>query len=314
MQAEYLVTGGAGFIGSNIVETLVNEGRTVRVLDDLSSGRRSNLAEVEGRFEWIEGSLLDGEVLERALHGVRFVLHLAALPSVVRSVREPELVNRVNVDGTLKLLVKARDAGIERVVFSSSSSVYGNTQVLPKHEDLPTGPLSPYAITKLAGEQYCRVFHALYGLKTFALRYFNVFGPRQNPNSAYAAVIPLFLAALARGEAPVLYGDGGQTRDFTYVENVVRANLACCTAPEAAAGQVYNVACGDRMAVKQLAQELARLMGREVAPVHAPERPGDVRDSQADNRRAREGLGWQPTVDIPTGLRRTLEWFVKHES
>jgi nucleoside-diphosphate-sugar epimerase len=240
---------------------------------------------------------------------VRNVLHIAALPSVIRSVENPEETNDVNVGGTLSLLVAARDAGVKRFVFSSSSSVYGDTQVLPKQEDMKPMPLSPYAAQKLMGEHYCRLFHDLYGLETFALRYFNVFGPRQNPASQYAAVIPLFIDALKNGRAPVIYGDGGQTRDFTYVDDVVEANILCCAAPAGAAGGVYNVARGDRVSVNGLAEALMAIMGRNIEPVHEAARPGDVRDSQADSTRARELLDWKPGTTFEEGLRRTVGFF-----
>jgi len=306
---EFLVSGGAGFIGSNIVHTLVARGRSVRVLDDFSTGLKKNIEDIADQIDIVEGDLLHEDKLDRALQGVRYVLHLAALPSVLRSVRDPVATNSVIVNGTLNLLVKARDMGIERVVYSSSSSVYGNTPVLPKEEGMRPMPLSPYAIAKLTGEHYCRVFHELYGLKTFSLRYFNVFGPRQNPHSQYAAVIPLFIDAIREGRSPTIKGDGEQTRDFTYVENVAEGNIACCTAPEEAAGKVYNIACGDRTSVNDLARSLIEMMGSDVEPEYIDPQPGDVRDSQADNRRARELLGWEPSVDFKEGLRRTIAWY-----
>jgi len=215
----------------------------------------------------------------------------------------------VNISGTLNLLLAARDAGVKRVVFSSSSSVYGDTPVLPKQEDMKPSPLSPYALHKLAGEHYCRMFHSLYGLKTYSLRYFNVFGPRQNPKSQYAAVIPLFIQAILNDRAPVIHGDGGQTRDFTFVEDIISANLACCQAPDSAAGGVFNVAWGNRISVKELALTIARLIGKSIVPIHEPSRPGDVRDSQADSTRARQILGWEPRVSFDEGLTRTIEWY-----
>jgi UDP-glucose 4-epimerase len=312
MTSDYLVTGGAGFIGSNIVHKLVADGKSVRVLDNFATGRRSNIEDVLDDIELVEGDLRSVEDVARAVKGVRYVIHLGALPSVVRSVNDPVLSNDVNINGTLNLLVQARDAGVERLVLSSSSSVYGNTPTLPKQEDMTPMPLSPYAINKLTGEHYCRVFHGLYGLKTFCLRYFNVFGPRQDPKSQYAAVIPLFIQAYRDGKAPLIHGDGGQTRDFTYVDNVVAANLACCTAPEESAGQVYNVACGDRTSINQLAETIAQIMGTDIRPEHDEPRAGDVRDSQADNTRARQNLGWEPVVDFESGLRKTVAWFMSH--
>lgn len=307
--AEYLVTGGGGFIGSNLVHRLVREGRSVRILDNFSTGRRENLTGLADRIEVVEGDLRDPDALRAAVAGIRHVLHLGALGSVLRSVEDPVTSNDVNVGGTLGLLVAARDAGVERFVLSSSSSVYGDTPTLPKREDMTPQPLSPYALTKLAGEHYLRIFHRLYGLKTFSLRYFNVFGPRQNPASQYAAVIPLFIRALLRGEPCTLNGDGQQTRDFTYVDDVVSANLACLHAPDVAAGNVYNVAWGNRVSLLELAATLGRLLGVSLPPVHRAARPGDVRDSQADATRARMLLGWAPSVPFEEGLRRTVAWF-----
>jgi nucleoside-diphosphate-sugar epimerase len=309
MGAEYLVTGGAGFIGSNIVHALLDQGRSVRVLDNFSTGRRANLADVASKIEIVDGDLREPDDVKRSVAGVKFVIHLGALPSVARSVEDPASTNEVNVTGTLRLLLAARDAGVERFVFSSSSSVYGNTPTLPKREDMLPEPLSPYALSKLAGEHYGRMFHSLYGLKTFSLRYFNVFGPRQNPKSDYAAVIPLFVDAFSNDRAPQIHGDGEQTRDFTYVADVVSANLACCTAPESAAGGVYNVAWGRRTSINELARTIAQLLGKKIEPVHTPSRAGDVRDSQADSTRARTMLGWKPAVTFEDGLARTVEWF-----
>jgi nucleoside-diphosphate-sugar epimerase len=305
----YLVTGGAGFIGSNFVHRLASEGRPVRVLDNFFSGRRENLTGLEDRIELIEGDLRDRAIVARAVKDVRFVIHFGAMPSVIRSVEDPWSANDVNINGTLNLLLAARDAGVDRVVFSSSSSVYGNTPVLPKQEDMTPTPLSPYALHKLAGEHYMRMFHNLYGLKTYSLRYFNVFGPRQNPKSDYAAVIPLFINAVLNDRAPVLHGDGGQTRDFTYVDDIVAANLACCEAPEAAAGGVYNVAWGNRISIKELALLIARILGKDIEPKHEPARAGDVRDSQADSSRAKAMIGWEPKVTFEEGLRRTIAWY-----
>ena len=309
MASEFLVTGGGGFIGSNTVHTLVASGRSVRVLDNFSTGRRENLASVASKIDLVDGDLCQDDALKKAVAGVRYILHFAALPSVIRSVEDPRSTNHVNVTGTLNLLIAARDAGVERVVFSSSSSVYGNTATLPKRENMLPEPLSPYALSKLAGEHYGRMFHDLYGLRTFSLRYFNVFGPRQNPKSDYAAVIPLFVDALMHDRAPVIYGDGEQTRDFTYVDDVVAANLCCCHAPDSASGGVYNVAWGRRTSVNELARTIASVLGKKIEPVHKPARAGDVRDSQADSTRARELLGWKPGVTFEEGLKRTVEWF-----
>ena len=306
-----LVTGGAGFIGSHLVRRLLREGQAVRVLDNFATGRRQNLDEVAADIELLEGDLRRPEDVRRAVAGAACVLHLGALGSVARSVEDPWTSHDANVNGTLHLLLAARDAGVQRFVFSSSSSVYGDTPTLPKREDMTPHPLSPYAFTKLAGEHYCRLFHRLYGLPTFALRYFNVFGPRQNPRSQYAAVIPLFVDAYRHGKPPRINGDGLQTRDFTYVEDVVAANLACLRAPPEAAGEVYNVAWGHRVSVLDLAKRIGALLGSDIAPEHGPSRAGDVRDSQADATRARTRLGWEPSVPFDEGLRRTVAWFVE---
>ncbi len=311
MSARYLVTGGAGFIGSNLVRHLLARGETVRVLDNFSTGRRENLQELADRIEVVEGDLRVDDDVRRAMKDVQYVLHLGALGSVSRSVQDPMTTHEVNATGTLRVLIAAREAGVERVVFSSSSSVYGNTPVLPKQEDMTPTPLSPYALSKLSGEHHARLFHTLFGLRTYSLRYFNVFGPRQNPKSQYAAVIPLFVDALRAGQAPTIYGDGEQTRDFTYVDDVIAANLACCTAPDAAAGGVFNVAWGNRISVKELARRIGQLLGREIPPVHQAPRAGDVRDSQADATRAHTLLGWQPRVPFADGLQRTVEWFLQ---
>jgi nucleoside-diphosphate-sugar epimerase len=311
MKDQYLVTGGGGFIGSNIAHTLVSRGHAVRVLDDFSTGRRKNLRDIGREIELVEGDIRDDALLKKVMKGVRYVLHTAALPSVARSVKDPLSTNSVNVCGTLKVLVAARDAGVERVVFSSSSSVYGDTPTLPKREDMTPMPRSPYAISKLAGEHYARAFCDLYGLKTFSLRYFNVFGPRQNPKSQYAAVIPLFIDAIRRRERPVIFGDGEQTRDFTYVDDVVAANLCCCSAPAGSAGSVCNVGGGHRVSINTLARTVADILGKNIRPVHKHTRAGDVRDSQADPSRAKKMLGWTPRVSFETGLRRTVEWFLR---
>lgn len=307
---EYLVTGGCGFIGSNLTRALVQRGARVRVLDNLSTGHRENLAGIEAEIELCVGDIRSREDVRAALRGVRYVLHAAALPSVARSVQDPWTTHDVNVNGTLNLLLACREMGVERLVFSSSSSVYGDTPELPKREDMRPEPRSPYALSKLTGEHYCRLFTELYGLATFSLRYFNVFGPRQDPTSPYAAVIPRFISALRAGRPPVIYGDGLQTRDFTYVDDVVEANLACCRAPLSAAGRCYNVAWGNKVSVLMLAQLLTQLMGVKIQPVHEAPRPGDVRDSQADSTLARERLGWAPRIPFAEGLRRTVEWFL----
>jgi nucleoside-diphosphate-sugar epimerase len=279
-------------------------------MDDFSTGRRENLAGVENDIELIEDDIRDAVVLKKALKGVQYVLHLAAIPSVVRSVEDPLTTNSVNVCGTLKILIEARDAGVERVVFSSSSSVYGDTPILPKQEDMNPMPRSPYALSKLTGEYYCRMFRDLYGLKTFSLRYFNVFGPQQNPKSQYAAVIPRFIDSLKHNQNPIIHGDGNQTRDFTFVEDVVAANLCCCAAPEASAGSVCNIGCGDRITINELATRLAVIMGKNIQALHDAPQKGDVRDSQADISRARQLIQWTPKTSLDVGLKKTAEWFL----
>lgn len=309
MDGLHLITGGAGFIGSNLARRLAGQGARVRVFDNLSSGHLENLAGLEKSVEFVQGDLRDAAAVRAALQGVRHVFHIGALASVQASVDDPATTHEVNVTGTLNVLLAARDAGVERVVFSSSASIYGDSPEMPKREDMRPEPLTGYALSKLAGEHYGRIFRGLYGLKFFALRYFNVFGPRQDPASHYAAVIPLFMRAYAAGRQPTIYGDGGQTRDFTYVEDIVSANLACLTAPESAAGGVYNVAYGDRVSVNELAAQIAALAGQPFAPIYAPARSGDIRESQSDSTRARRVLGWQPAHTFAEGLRTTYDWF-----
>lgn len=305
----YLVTGGAGFIGSNMVHHLLGKGEEVRVLDNLSTGRKLNLETVESDIDFIEGDLKNPADVAKAVKGVKYIFNFGALPSVIRSVEDPLSSHEANINGVLNLLIAARDAGVDRLVFSSSSSVYGDTPVLPKQEDMFPTPLSPYALSKLTGEHYCRIFHELYGLKAFSLRYFNVFGPRQDPKSHYAAVIPLFINALLDDKAPTIHGDGKQTRDFTYVDDVIAANLACCTADEKAAGGVYNVAWGNRISINDLAKSIADILGKDIQPIHGPSRAGEVMDSQADPSRAKEFLGWEPKVTFEEGLMRAIDWY-----
>ena len=306
--AAYVVTGGAGFIGSNIVARLVSDGEDVRVVDDFSTGRPENLAEFTGRIELLEGSICDGGLLARAFDGADYVLHQAALASVQRSVENPLASNEANVEGTVKVLTAARDAGVKRVVYASSSSVYGDTPELPKREDMKTDPLSPYAVSKLAGEHYCCVFDDLFEIETVSLRCLSVFGPRQGPESQYAAVIPIFVQRLLAGETPQVFGDGEQSRDFTYVENAVEANLLAATA-EGAGGAVCNVGCGRRYTLNELLDSLRGLIASNVGAEYLEERPGDVRHSLADIEEARERLGYEPLVDFEEGLRRTVEWY-----
>jgi nucleoside-diphosphate-sugar epimerase len=304
----YLVTGGAGFIGSHLAEELERRGERVRVVDSLITGHRHNLAHLK-TVEFVQGDLADPDVAHRAVEGgVDYVLHQAAIPSVPRSVQDPVTSNRANVDATLNILVASRDAKVKRLVFAASSSAYGDQPTLPKHEDMPTNALSPYALQKIVGEQYLRLFTTLYGLETVSIRYFNVFGPRQDPSSPYSGVISLFATALLEGRAPTICGDGGQTRDFTYVANVVDGVLRACTAP-GASGQVINVATGGRISILELATTMAAVLGVKTAPEFIAARAGDVRDSQADITRARTLLGYQPTVAFEDGLRRTLDWY-----
>jgi nucleoside-diphosphate-sugar epimerase len=307
----YLVTGGAGFIGSNIIHQLVARGEAVRVLDNFSTGRRENLATVLADIELVEGDLRDLKACQRAVAGVEHILHQGAIPSVKRSVDNPFLSNDANVNGTLNLLVAARDAGVRRVVYASSSSIYGNSPVLPKREDMQPRPKSPYAVSKLAAEQYCRAFTEVYGLETVSLRYFNVFGPRQDPTSQYSAVIPLFIKAMVAGESPVVYGDGLQSRDFTYVSNNVKANLLAVTAPGVAGG-VFNVACGKRYTLLDLIALLNDILGTFIEPVFSPPCPGDVKHSVADISLAQEQMGYTVEVDFEAGLEKTVDWYREH--
>ncbi|MGE5816378.1 MAG: SDR family oxidoreductase [Acidobacteriota bacterium] len=306
--SNYLVTGGAGFIGSHLCEALVARGEHVRVVDSLITGKRANLAHLAGAVEFMEGDLADLDVARRAVQGCEFVLHQAAIPSVPRSVNDPITSNRANIDATLNVAVAARDAGVRRIVYAGSSSAYGNTPTLPKHEDMPTAPLSPYALQKLVGEQYLQLFTRLYGVETVTIRYFNVFGPRQDPSSPYSGVISLFVSALVEGRQPTIYGDGEHTRDFTYVANVVDGVLRACTAPEAS-GEVINVATGGRVSLNQLFSAIRDLTGARVDPIFAAPREGDVKDSQADIGKAQRLLGYKPIVSFEEGLRRTLEWY-----
>ena len=316
--ASYLVTGGAGFIGSHLVEELLRRGHRVRVADSLITGKTDNVAAAVAAArrtapdapdpEVVIGDLAEPEVARAAVAGIDFVLHQAAIPSVPRSVDDPVTSNRANVDATLQLLVAARDAGVKRVVYAGSSSAYGNTVVLPKREDMPSDPLSPYALQKFVGEQYMQLFSRLYGLETVTIRYFNVFGPRQDPSSAYSGVISLFLRAVTEQQPPTIHGDGEQTRDFTYVANVVDGVLSAVETP-AAAGEVINVATGARVSLNHLLASVQQLAGTSLRPSYGPARAGDVRDSQADIAKAERILGYRVSVPLDEGLRRTLAWF-----
>lgn len=309
--AHYLVTGGAGFIGSHIVDALLERGDAVRVLDNFATGKRENLTHCAGRIELIEGDIRDLATCQAACAGVDFVLHQAALGSVPRSIADPLTSHEVNVTGTLKMLLAARDAKIKRFVYAASSSTYGDHPGLPKVEERIGNPLSPYAVTKFADELYAQVFGRCYGLETVGLRYFNVFGPRQDPFSQYAAVIPLFVSALLRGEAPTINGDGEQTRDFTFVANAVAANLLACSAP-AAVGEVFNIACHERTSLNRLYGRLQGLLATTIPAVHGPPRAGDVRDSLADIDKARRLLGYGGEIKIEEGLQRSIAWYRQH--
>jgi nucleoside-diphosphate-sugar epimerase len=304
--AYYLVTGGAGFIGSHLTDELVRRGHQVRVADNLSTGHRGNLSHISG-VEFFEGDLADMTFATRATAGMEYVLHQAAIPSVPRSVKDPIASNRANIDATLNVLVAARDAGVKRLVFAGSSSEYGDTPTLPKREDMPASPLSPYALQKVMGTEYCQMFTRLYGFETVVIRYFNVFGPRQDPGSPYSGVISLFATALIDGRQPTIYGDGEQTRDFTYVANVVDGVLRACEAPKAA-GEAINVACGTRISLNELLRVMNTVVGTDLPPIYKEARVGDVKDSQADITKARTLLGYSPLVGLEEGLRHTLEW------
>ncbi len=308
MRAVVLITGGAGFIASHIVDELLRRGARVRVLDNFSTGREENLAGALRDIELIRGDVRDRDAVRVAVEDAQVVIHHAALASVPLSIQDPALCNEVNVAGTLNLLVAARDAGVRRFILASSSAVYGDRAQPPLAETLSTAPISPYGLSKVVGEEYCRLFHQLYGLEAVALRYFNVFGPRQDPQSAYAAVIPRFVTALLGDGRPIIYGDGEQTRDFAYVANVVAANLAAMTAP-VAAGRAYNIGCGEQMSLNRLLLELIRLTDRTARPEYMPAKPGDIRASVADIRAARDDLGFAPTVSVVDGLRETIAWY-----
>src|SRR5688572_29943158 len=310
--AHYLVTGGAGFIGSHLAEELLRRGERVRVADSLVTGKRENLAHLP-QAEFVQGDLADIDFARRVVQGVDYVLHQAAIPSVPRSVEDPITSNRANIDASLNVLVAARDAGVRRLVYAGSSSAYGDTPTLPKVETMGTAPRSPYALQKLVAEQYCQMFTRLYGLETVTIRYFNVFGPRQDPSSPESSVISLVMRGLVEGRQPTIYGDGEQTRDFTYVANVVDGMLRACTAPDAS-GEVINVATGGRISLNQLFDVLKGLIGADASPLYGEPRTGDVRDSQADIGKARRLLGYQPLVALDQGLEQTVAWFRKTQT
>lgn len=306
----YLVTGGAGFIGSNLVEELVRRGHHVAILDDLSTGKESNLREVRARIDFRQGTIADLPAVRSACQGADYVLHLAARTSVPKSVEDPLSTNQVNIDGTLNVLVAARDAKARRLVYAASSSAYGETPTLPKSESMPPQPISPYGVTKYAGELYAQVFGRVYGLENVSVRYFNVFGPRQDPSSQYSGVLSRFLLAVIRGEAPVVYGDGEQSRDFTYIDNVVDATLRACEAA-GASGMVLNGGTGARITLNQVLALLGKITGKKMQARYAPPRPGDILHSQADISLARRILGYEPRVSFEEGLQRTWEWYAR---
>lgn len=309
MSKHYLVTGGAGFIGSHIVRRLVSDGQHVRVVDNLSTGRISRLDDVRQGIDFLHGDLADEQVSEAAVRGIDCVLHQAAIPSVQRSINDPVGTNKANVTATLNLLESCRKANVRRFVYAASSSAYGDAEVLPKVESMPINPLSPYALQKWVGEHYCKLYHRLYGLETISLRYFNVFGPAQDPHSEYSAVIPKFITALLAKKAMTVYGDGEQSRDFTYVENVVEANLLAAEARSAAAGNVYNIGCGARVSLNILIRLLEEIIGVKAEVAYAKPKAGDVRHSLADITEAHRILGYEPKVKVTEGLRRTVEAF-----
>jgi nucleoside-diphosphate-sugar epimerase len=308
--AKYLITGVAGFIGSNLAHALIRNGEEVRGMDNFSHGRWENIADIIRRFDFREADITDKGAILSACDGVDYVLHQAALGSVPRSLVDPLATNHANVAGTLSVLKAARDAGVKRVIYASSSSVYGNTPTLPKREYMPLNPISPYAVSKCAGELYCQSFYNVLGIETVCLRYFNVFGPRQHPTSQYAAVIPKFIRQMLHGERPTIFGDGMQKRDFTFVDNVVSANLLACRSPaHKACGRAFNIAAGKTLSLNELYGVLQQMTGFSTPPAYAAQRSGDVRDSLADTTEARQALGYRTLVEFQEGLRRTVEWY-----
>ncbi len=307
MAAKYLVTGGAGFIGSNIVEGLLKNRESVRIIDNLSTGNIHNLDNFRSEIEFIEGDIQDLSTIQKAMNGIEFVFHQAALPSVPRSIENPVASNDSNISGTLNVLLAARDNNVKRVIYAGSSSAYGDTPTLPKQEDMTPHPLSPYALTKLTGEYYCKIFNSVYGLETLTIRYFNVFGPRQNPASQYAAVIPKFIESLLKDQPPTIYGDGEQSRDFTYIENVVSANILASKAKKTS-GEIVNVATSIRTTINQLFYTLKDLLEKDINPIYGEAQKGDVKHSLADITRARKILGYKPVVNLEAGLKRTIDW------
>ncbi len=307
----FLVTGGAGFIGSHLTEGLVKRGHQVRVIDNFATGKRKNIAHLLDKIELIEGDIRNPEDCKKAVVGVSVVLHQAAIPSVPKSVKDPVTSHQANVDGTFNMLMAAKDAGVKRFVYAASSSAYGDTEVSPKHEKILPGPKSPYAVNKLVGEYYCRAFYECFGLQTIALRYFNVFGPRQDPASQYAAAIPAFVTAILEDRQPTVYGDGEQSRDFTFIENVIEANLLAAGAPETH-GEVINVACGQSVTINEIIGKINELLDKNIKPIYANPRPGDVRHSLADISLAEEIIGYKPVVYFDEGLKQAIDWYVNN--
>ncbi len=312
MSDRYLVTGGAGFIGSNLVERLVQNGEKVRVIDNFATGKIENLNPFLDQIELVNGDIRYLNTVIEAMKDVDYVLHQAALPSVPRSIETPLESNDVNTNGTLNILYAAKEAKVKRVVYAASSSAYGESPTLPKVETMQTSPLSPYAVNKLAGEYNCKAFYNVYGLETVAVRYFNIYGRRQDPNSYYSAVIPKFIKAFLKGEQPIIFGDGEQSRDFTYIDNVLNANLLACKAPIKAAGRVMNIACGERITLNKLAMEIKNLLNVDINPIHGQPRAGDIKDSLADVSLAKELIGYEPKVLIDEGLKLTVDWFLNN--
>ena len=308
--AHYLITGVAGFIGSNLAKALVERGERVRGIDNFATGKPENIAAIRGKLDFREADILNLDSMRKACQGIDFVLHQAAIPSVPKSVADPIGNNQANVDGTLNLLVGARDAKVKRVVYAASSSAYGDTPTLPKHEEMTPNPISPYAVAKLTGELYMQVFFKVYGLETVSLRYFNIFGPQQDANSQYSGVLAKFITMMLKGQQPTIYGDGEQSRDFTFVENVIQANLLACKAPsEKVAGRVFNIATGARSTLNQTFALLKNLTAYDGEPIYAGERTGDIKHSLADISRAQAALGYKPSVNFDEGLRRTVDWY-----
>lgn len=310
--AKYLVTGGAGFIGSNIVKKLLENNKNVRVLDNLSTGKVENLKPFLDKIEFINEDFTNLETAKRATEGVDYVLHHGAIASVPRSIDDPIKTNDANIMGTLNILIASKEAGVKRFVYAASSSAYGDSPIMPKEESMPTSPKSPYAIQKLTAEQYCQIFYKIYDLETVCLRYFNVFGPNQDPNSLYSAVIPLFVKKILDGESPTIYGDGTTSRDFTYVDNNVDANIKACSAPKECCGEVINIACGYEISLNDLVEKINHILGTKIKPIYQPERKGDVKHSLADISKAQRLLGYKPIINFDDGLKKVVEFYKKN--